>query len=165
MRSEALQSLFKRFKGNEPATSSSSPGTKPQWVEDRYGLDIVYEPALSSPSGDANTVNIIFVHGLDGGARRTWTDPESNCFWPAWLLEEKGFKSTRIVMYGYDARYTFVVARNRRALGITDAANQLLDELDLFYSRFGDVSCYLYSYCRLLQYLLPTVPAELLSKR
>lgn len=66
----------------------------------RYGLTEVYKPAPA-------TVDVVFVHGLNGDPHNTWTSEKSNTFWPAQLLppileEERA----RILVYGYDADVT-----------------------------------------------------------
>lgn len=52
-------------------------------------------------------VDIVFVHGLDGHPKDTWTSEKSKTFWPSLLLppflEEE---NTRILVYGYDADVT-----------------------------------------------------------
>lgn len=65
----------------------------------RYGLSQVSAP----PRGGA-LVDVVFIHGLNGDPRGTWTAEKSKTFWPAQLLppileEEKA----RILVYGYDA--------------------------------------------------------------
>src|SRR4051794_35026162 len=50
-------------------------------------------------------VEFIFVHGLRGGSRKTWTfndDPAT--FWPMWLPDDKHhrFAHVRIHTYGYN---------------------------------------------------------------
>ena len=66
----------------------------------RFGLT---EVSSSSPA----TVDIVFVHGLNGDPHNTWTSEKSKTFWPSQLLpplleEEKA----RILVYGYDADVT-----------------------------------------------------------
>lgn len=66
----------------------------------RYGLTEVYKPAPA-------TVDVVFVHGLNGDPHNTWTSEKSKTFWPAQLLppileEERA----RILVYGYDADVT-----------------------------------------------------------
>jgi hypothetical protein len=86
-------------------------------------------------------VNIIFVHGLGGSPSSTWTHPESKAFWPSLLHEMDGMETARILTFGYDANFTNVLRPNS-ALGIADFAGQLLDALDLFYHKYGDVALF-----------------------
>jgi hypothetical protein len=95
--------------------------------EHRFGWQVVHEPR------DAK-VCIIFVHGLGGSATTTWTHSNTG-FWPAWLSTEKGFENARVVVFAYNADYKNVFAR-RNVLGI---AKELLDALDLYYHKDGDV--------------------------
>jgi len=48
-----------------------------------FGLNIIVEPTLS-PESLSPPLIIIFVHGLGGSAKGTWTDPHTNSFWPTW---------------------------------------------------------------------------------
>jgi len=57
-----------------------------------------------------------------------------------WLSDESGLNDARILIFGYAADFDTVVAPKRSAFGVTEAANQLLDGLDIFYSSFGYVS-------------------------
>jgi hypothetical protein len=92
-----------------------------------YGLEILHLPktALAKP------VQIIFVHGLGGSKKGTWTHSKTK-FWPAWLHDEKGFENVRIVLFGYNANFN-VLAPNTN-LSIPIFANQLLYEMN----RLGD---------------------------
>ena len=67
----------------------------------RYGLSQIY-----SPQG-GGSVDVVFVHGLNGDPHNTWTAEKSKIFWPEQLLppileEERA----RILVYGYDADVT-----------------------------------------------------------
>jgi hypothetical protein len=57
------------------------------------GLLDVHQP--QSPTAD-----LIFIHGLGGHRRRTWTN-NSQRFWLPWL--ENHLQDVRISTYGYDA--------------------------------------------------------------
>ena len=83
-------------------------------------------------------VNIIFVHGLGGSSKGTWTHSETQSFWPEWLPEKNGLENVRIATFGYDANWSNITAPSN-ALGIADFAMQLLDALDLHYTEYGDV--------------------------
>jgi hypothetical protein len=69
--------------------------------EDPYGLSCLHE-ADGNPAA-----TIIFVHGLNGGSRQTWSlNSGSDYNWPAlWLPKAEGLGSCRILTYGYDSRY------------------------------------------------------------
>ena len=64
----------------------------------RHGLTEVFKPA------DTSTVDIVFVHGINGHPFGTWTSENNRIFWPAELLphfiEEV---KARVLTYGYDA--------------------------------------------------------------
>ena len=64
----------------------------------RYELTEVFKPA------DTSTVDIVFVHGINGHPYGTWTSENDRTFWPAELLppfiEEA---KARVLVYGYDA--------------------------------------------------------------
>ena len=67
----------------------------------RYGLTQVH-----APPGGAN-VDIVFVHGLNGHPRDTWTSDKEKVFWPLHLLPPMlGEEEARILVYGYDADTT-----------------------------------------------------------
>ena len=84
-------------------------------------------------------VNVVFVHGLGGSARETWTHYPSNTFWPTLLHEDDGFANVRVSTFGYDAKFGNIFAP-KNTLDISDFAKQLLDGLDLHYETYGDVS-------------------------
>ncbi|KAF2793172.1 hypothetical protein K505DRAFT_375515 [Melanomma pulvis-pyrius CBS 109.77] len=85
------------------------------------GLTVIHEPSKEEAIAD-----LVFVHGLGGGSRATWTkggDP--NLFWPQeWLPNEPGFENIRIHTFGYDAMWT-----RQSTLNIFDFAQSLLSSL------------------------------------
>ena len=95
---------------------------------DPLGLHLVCDN--SHPSGD-----IIFVHGLGGTARRTWSwDRNVDYFWPAWLSEEDGLSSFRIFTYGYNSNFKGAGTN----LNIIDFAKDLLFQMLVFSDGVGE---------------------------
>lgn len=66
------------------------------------GLNTWYDPV-----SDLDVADLIFVHGLRGGSRKTWTKSnDATLFWPKeWLPREKSFQRTRIHTFGYDSNW------------------------------------------------------------
>jgi hypothetical protein len=112
-------------------TKSGSDGA----VANCLGLQVLHDPQTPT---DPNTIDVIFVHGLGGSAKGTWTHPETNGFWPTWLLEKDGFENVRIATYGYNADYQNIFSRPN-VLNIDDFSKQLLDAMFLHYHKHGDV--------------------------
>lgn len=85
------------------------------------GLSTLYEPD-SRP-----TLDIIFIHGLGGTSRNTWSknkDPE--LFWPQrWLPEERNICTARVLSFGYQAAVPGSVG-SKTILNISDFAKDLL---------------------------------------
>lgn len=46
-------------------------------------------------------LDVVFLHGLDGDARKSWTSGSDDLFWPQWLAEE--VPDTAVWTVGYDA--------------------------------------------------------------
>ncbi|KAJ5577199.1 hypothetical protein N7535_004125 [Penicillium sp. DV-2018c] len=66
-----------------------------------YGLTQIYTPR------DDPTIDIVFVHGLNGHPRNTWTSKATGCFWPTDLLPDVlASLRPRILTYGYNANVT-----------------------------------------------------------
>lgn len=66
----------------------------------QFGLTQVYTP----PRGETPTVDIVFVHGLNGHPQNSWTSKTNGCFWPVDLLPEVlAPLRPRILTYGYNA--------------------------------------------------------------
>jgi hypothetical protein len=97
-----------------------------------YGIEILHSPRIPP----AKLVQIVFVHGLGGSKRGTWTDSNGN-FWPIWLHEETGLENVRTVLFGYNASVN-VLAPNTN-LSIPIFANQLLLHMDQLSRRHGSV--------------------------
>lgn len=97
------------------------------------------DPSQDFPAKPATIpIDIVFVHGLGGSARKTWTHPSSNQCWPEWLYEREDIDNVRILTFGYDANFKKVWAP-RNSLGIQGFAQQLLYSLKLRYEQSGNV--------------------------
>jgi hypothetical protein len=68
-------------------------------LSDPLGMTLVY--------GAPNTsVDFIFVHGLGGASRKTWSwNRDIQYFWPAWLPSDKDFSQVRVFTFGYNADF------------------------------------------------------------
>ncbi|KAK4186217.1 hypothetical protein QBC35DRAFT_501687 [Podospora australis] len=85
------------------------------------GLNLLHEP--SEPR-----IDFIFVHGLGGGSRKTWSkSAEPGMFWPKeWLPNEVGFKHVRIHSYGYNSDWA---TRKESHLTIHDFGQALIADI------------------------------------
>jgi hypothetical protein len=92
------------------------------------------ENKLNGPKGpiglttlyDSNgevVVDLIFVHGLNGGSQSTWTkNEEASHFWPReWLPKDEGFRDVSIHTFGYASGVS-----RQSVLNISDFARSLL---------------------------------------
>ena len=81
----------------------------------------MFEPSSPFPKVIAD---LVFVHGLGGGSRKTWTkDEDPSLFWPQeWLSQDDGFKDVRIHMFGYSSNW-----EKESVLNIHDFAKSLLE--------------------------------------
>ncbi|KAH8811320.1 hypothetical protein F5884DRAFT_781773 [Xylogone sp. PMI_703] len=85
---------------------------------DPLGLTILHEPTALP------TLDIIFVHGLGGSSRQTWSkDRDPALFWPQeWLPSEPVIQTARILTFGYNADFLGPANISR----ISDFAKDLL---------------------------------------
>ncbi|KAL9043840.1 MAG: hypothetical protein Q9214_002985, partial [Letrouitia sp. 1 TL-2023] len=90
-------------------------------VRGPLGLNLLYDP--SEP-----LIDFIFVHGLRGGSRKTWSKTaDSAQFWPKnWLPAEPRFKNVRIFSYGYKSDWG---ERKGSTVTIHDFGQALLGEI------------------------------------
>ena len=99
--------------GNEAESSDDIRGP--------LGLNLLYEPPEP-------LIDFIFVHGLRGGSRKTWSKTESPAhFWPKeWLPLEPGFKNVRIHSFGYNSDWG---EKKGSSLTIHDFGQALLGDM------------------------------------
>lgn len=100
-------------------TTSTSDG-----VDDprgSFGLSLLYTP--SEP-----LIDFIFVHGLGGGSRKTWSKTSSTThYWPQeWLPKDSAFENVRIHSFGYDSDW---VKGKDNCLNIHHFGKSLLGEM------------------------------------
>ncbi|CAI7640645.1 unnamed protein product [Penicillium glandicola] len=81
------------------------------------GLTTVYNPP------DDIVVDLIFVHGVNGGSQSTWTkNGDPSLFWPQeWLPKDQAFQDVRIHTFGYASTIS-----QGSVLNIPDFARSLL---------------------------------------
>ncbi|KAI0968076.1 hypothetical protein F4678DRAFT_444469 [Xylaria arbuscula] len=86
------------------------------------GLNVVYTP------DHARKADIVFVHGLGGSSRWTWSkNKEPHLFWPLTFLPlEPDLCLSRILTFGYDASFQKSTSAN---LSVLDFAKDLLFDL------------------------------------
>ncbi|KAI1322243.1 WD40 repeat-like protein [Xylariaceae sp. FL0255] len=117
-----LRSWRLRRAASSGAVAAASPQIDAEAAKGSLGLNLLFEPSEAR-------LDIIFVHGLQGGSRKTWslepTDPFS--YWPKeWLPIEPGFRHARIHSFGYDSDWKRTAAS---ALTIHDFALALLADI------------------------------------
>jgi len=88
------------------------------------------------------SVDVVFVHGLGGSSRGTWTHPSTKFFWPADLFHREGFESARILTFGYSVDLGVLLGPASNRLGIEDIAGQLLDKISVHQKVTGPVHAY-----------------------
>ncbi|KAF3482709.1 uncharacterized protein GIQ15_02033 [Arthroderma uncinatum] len=74
-------------------------------------------------------VDFVFVHGLGGGSRKTWSfSPDPKHYWPKeWLKDDPEFRQVRIHSFGYEADWASI---GENVLNIHDFGLSLLREIE-----------------------------------
>ena len=115
-----------------PARLSSQPGSDSLSAlnSDSFGLHVVHDPHVEP------ALDIIFLHGLGGGCRRTWSwDRNPDYFWPGlWLPYDNDVNGCRIFSYGYNANFK---GGSRSISTVTDFAKALLFDLSFGRDNLG----------------------------
>ena len=127
----AVQNGAQRYVSNASTTANSIlPGTREvaslnnNELHDSLGLHLVCENA--QPIAD-----VIFVHGLGGTCRKTWSwNRDINNFWPPWLADEDGPSAYRIFTFGYNSHFKGAGTN----LNIIDFAKDLLFQMSTYWS-------------------------------
>lgn len=108
----------------DPCLARNEP---PESEEDPQGLKVVYRPV------GQRKADLVFVHGLGGSSRRTWSYSRNiDFFWPGkFLTREPDIAQARILTFGYNAN--FHPGSGKRETTILDFSKELL--YDLKYSQ------------------------------
>ncbi|KAL8821675.1 MAG: hypothetical protein Q9223_000312 [Gallowayella weberi] len=119
--------LFPPDNGSNSSLRTLSPSRKTS-----LGLHLIYQPSATS------CVDIVFIHGLGGDSRKTWSrDHNPELFWPGlWLPLETELERARIFTFGYNANFRPGEARSMAS--ITDFAKELLFDLRFGKTNDGD---------------------------
>ncbi|KAI4093207.1 MAG: hypothetical protein LQ344_003034 [Seirophora lacunosa] len=98
--------------------STTEPGDQ---LRGPLGLNLLYEPLEP-------IVDFIFVHGLRGGSRKTWSaSDDPSHFWPKeWLPTDPRFKHVRLHSFGYNADWG---EKKGSVLNIHDFGRGLLGDI------------------------------------
>ena len=106
------RSLFSRTLSKRDENAEASQNTKGP-----LGLSTLYVPT------DSTVADLVFVHGLGGGSRSTWTKHgEPSLYWPEqWLPNDPGFHDVGIHSFGYDSNW-----EKESSLNIHDFSKSLL---------------------------------------
>jgi hypothetical protein len=109
------------FGGDRLSKVTTAVGVDADDPKDVLGLNLLYTP--SEP-----LIDFIFVHGLGGGSRKTWSKSSSvTHFWPQeWLPQDPAFKNVRLHSFGYSSNW----AKGKDSvLNIHDFGKLLLGEM------------------------------------
>ncbi|KAK4118645.1 hypothetical protein N657DRAFT_659477 [Parathielavia appendiculata] len=126
-RSGTDKSLHRNFTRIDTASSSLSISVSSLDPDDEkgpLGLTTLYEP---EPPREP-LVDIVFIHGLGGGSRKTWSySSQPHHYWPrSWLPADNDFLDVRVHTFGYKADWG---ERRDSILDIHDFAQSLLGAL------------------------------------
>ena len=80
-------------------TRRDARGQSAEDAKGPFGLNTLFDP------DDPAIVDLVFVHGLGGGSRSTWTKSnDSSLYWPQeWLPQDPAFQDVRIHSFGYNS--------------------------------------------------------------
>ena len=103
--------------------SSRERSKSPAGLRDPLGLHVLHSPE------ESRRVDIVFVHGLGGTSRLTWSkNKDLNLFWPLTFLPlEPDICQARIMTFGYNG--SFLKSSTRSSATVLDFAKDLLYDL------------------------------------
>ncbi|KAH8589976.1 hypothetical protein B0O99DRAFT_315745 [Bisporella sp. PMI_857] len=111
-------SPHRRPVAEDKAQEDGDPGDD---IKGPLGLNLLWD--VAEPQ-----IDFIFVHGLGGGSRKTWSaSSDPGLYWPkVWLAEDQAFGCVRIHSFGYAADW---VQRKESFLNIRDFARSLINAI------------------------------------
>ena len=103
------------------AISHDDTGGQSNDPKGALGLRLLHSP-------EEPLIDFIFVHGLGGGSRKTWSKSTSLAhFWPQeWLKKDAAFEKVRLHSFGYNSDWT---SGKDNALNIRQFGKSLLAEM------------------------------------
>lgn len=106
-RSFLSRTFTKRDAGGHSSENSKGP----------FGLNLLFDP------DDPAIADLVFVHGLGGGSKSTWTKSnDPSLYWPKeWLPQDPCFQDFRIHSFGYNSNWG-----DESILNVHDFAKALL---------------------------------------
>lgn len=109
-RSFLSRTLTRRDDGEQSSEDGKGP----------FGLNTLFDP--DNPA----VADLVFVHGLGGGSRSTWTKSnDPSLYWPKeWLPQDPRFQDVRIHSFGYNSNWG-----NESILSVHDFAKALLGSI------------------------------------
>ena len=101
------RTLTKRDVGGQSSEDGKGP----------FGLNTLFDP------GNPSIADLVFVHGLGGGSKSTWTKSnDPSLYWPKeWLPHDPAFQDVRIHSFGYNSNWA-----DESILNVHDFAKALL---------------------------------------
>lgn len=94
-------------------------------TRDVYGIQELYRPA-----NEPAEIDIVAIHGLNGGAIKTWTSEPENICWLSHLdFIPKYIKQARVLTWGYNANIASVTGRTTSSDRILQHAQTLVAQL------------------------------------
>jgi pimeloyl-ACP methyl ester carboxylesterase len=112
---------------SDPGSSGRSIGSVDlhdlvEGTKGQLGLNILFNPKEVM-------VDLIFVHGLNGGSRKSWSysDPSMDCWPQTFLPKEREFENCRIHSFGYDS--DLISRDTHNTSNLTDFGSALLNSL------------------------------------
>ncbi|TVY68623.1 Vegetative incompatibility protein HET-E-1, partial [Lachnellula suecica] len=116
-RQKSVASTSKRSFLSRTLTRRDAGGEAVEDVKGPFGLNTLFDPAESA------IADLVFVHGLGGGSRSTWTKSNDPAlYWPEqWLPNDYSFRDVRIHSFGYNSNWD-----KESTLNIHDFAKSLL---------------------------------------